>query len=118
VEETAGLIRQQLAIQTVSDDLVALLHARADGNPFFTEELLKVLLEQGRLVEGQARWEPATLAGMEVPHSVRSVVTHRVSRLPSGTQELLRAASVVVLPLPGPARMLSGPSPARITFRC
>src|SRR5205085_7616579 len=40
-EGTAGLIRQRLAGQTVSDELVALVHARAAGNPFFTEELLK-----------------------------------------------------------------------------
>src|ERR687886_247393 len=30
----------------------------------------------------------------------------------------MRPASVVVLPLPGPARMLSGPSPAVIAARC
>src|SRR5207244_9456795 len=95
VEETGGLIRQQLASQTVADELVALVHARAEGNPFFTEELLKALVEQGGLVQRQARWEPTALAGIEVPRSVRSLVAHRVSRLPSELQQLLRVASVV-----------------------
>ena len=95
LEGTAGLIRQQLASQTVSEELVALVHTRAEGNPFFSEELLKSLVEQGGLVHGQVRWEHPALAGVEVPRSVRSVVAHRVSRLPSATQELLRLASVV-----------------------
>jgi DNA-binding CsgD family transcriptional regulator len=95
LEGTAGLIRQQLASQAVSDELVALVHTQAEGNPFFTEELLKALVEQGGVVQGQARWEPTALVGLGVPRSVRSVVAHRVSRLPPGTQELLHLASVV-----------------------
>ena len=95
MDGTAGLIRQQLVSETVSEDLVALVHARAEGNPFFTEELVKALVEQGGVVQGLARWDPAAVAGVEVPHSVRAVVAHRVSRLPAETQELLRLASVV-----------------------
>jgi predicted ATPase len=93
VAETGGLIRQQLAGQAVSDDLVATVHARAEGNPFFTEELLKALVEQGGLSQGQARWD--RLESIDVPRGVRSLVVHRVSRLPSETQQLLRVASVI-----------------------
>jgi len=92
-EETAGLIRRRLAAQTVTDELVALVHTRAAGNPFFTEELLKALVEQGGI--GQGPWEPQALGGMEPPRSVRAVVDHRVGRLPPETQELLRVASVI-----------------------
>lgn len=95
VEGTAGLIRQQLATQTVPDELVRLVHARAQGNPFYTEELVKALAERGGLVHGEMRWELTAVAETEVPRSVRSVVAHRVSRLGSETQQLLQLASVV-----------------------
>jgi DNA-binding NarL/FixJ family response regulator len=95
LEGTAGLVRQQLATPTISDELVALVHARAGGNPFFTKELLKALVEQGALTHKQSRWLPTVLAPMDVPRSVRSLVAHRVSQLPADAQELLRQASVV-----------------------
>jgi DNA-binding CsgD family transcriptional regulator/tetratricopeptide (TPR) repeat protein len=95
VDGTARLIRQRLAIQTVSDELVSLVHTRAQGNPFFTEELLKTLAEQEGLVHGEAHWRLTAAADAEVPRSVRSVVDRRVSRLASETQELLHLASVI-----------------------
>jgi predicted ATPase len=72
-----------------------MVHARAEGNPFFTEELLKALMEQGGLLQGQTRWDRTGLESIDVPRSVRSLVAHRVSRLPSETQQLLRVASVI-----------------------
>jgi transcriptional regulator with XRE-family HTH domain/tetratricopeptide (TPR) repeat protein len=92
---TAELVHHQLASQPVSDELVALVHARAGGNPFFTEELVQALLEQDGRAESQPHLAGGAPLELEVPHSVRSVVEHRVSRLPRETQELLRLASVV-----------------------
>jgi DNA-binding CsgD family transcriptional regulator/tetratricopeptide (TPR) repeat protein len=95
VEGTAALIRERLAPVAVSDECVALVHNRAEGNPFFTEELLKALIEQGAVYRVADRWELNTSRQIELPHSVRSVVGQRVSRLGLGTQELLRLASVI-----------------------
>src|SRR5215831_7182963 len=95
LDGTAGLIRQHLASQLVSDELVALVHARAQGNPFFIEELLKALVEQGGLSEGEERWAHRAVSRLDVPRSLRSLVAHRVARLPAETRELLRLASVV-----------------------
>jgi DNA-binding CsgD family transcriptional regulator/transcriptional regulator with XRE-family HTH domain len=95
LEGTAGLIRQRLTSESASDELVALVHARTAGNPFFTEELLKALLDQRGVNRGQAPWAPQAMAGIDVPRSVRAVVAQRVDRLPPETQELLRLASVI-----------------------
>jgi superfamily II DNA/RNA helicase len=54
--------------------VVTLVHGRAEGNPFFTEELLKALLEQGAVNQSGDRWARKQLSEIEVPHSVRSVV--------------------------------------------
>ena len=61
----------------------------------FTEELLKALVEQGAVYQIADRWECRVSSPIELPHSVRSVVGQRVSRLGLGTQELLRLASVI-----------------------
>src|SRR6185312_55542 len=43
---TAALIGARLELEEVSAELRDLLHARTEGNPFFLEEVLKVLVEQ------------------------------------------------------------------------
>jgi DNA-binding CsgD family transcriptional regulator len=92
---TAALIRSRLAVEDVPGDFLQLIQGRTDGNPFFIEELLKVLVERGVLAEsdGFAGWHLNT--PVEVPRSVRSVVRHRVERLQPETQSILRLASVV-----------------------
>ena len=95
VSGTAALISNQLVADRISDELVTTVHEKAEGNPFFTEELLKALVEQGAVYEIRGHWERKELSEIEVPHSVRSVVGQRVSVLPLGAQDLLRLASVL-----------------------
>ena len=95
VHETAALIRARLHGASVSNELVALVHDRAEGNPFFTEELLKALVERGFVSQVRGRWETRVSDKIDVPRSVRWVVGQRVKRLASGAQELLRLASVM-----------------------
>jgi predicted ATPase len=47
VSGTAALLSAQLAAESISDELVALVHERAEGNLFFTEELLKAPARTG-----------------------------------------------------------------------
>jgi DNA-binding NarL/FixJ family response regulator len=60
---------------TPPDELVDTLLARAEGNPFFTEELLA--------------------AGNTVPRTVREIIVTRMARLSAPAQRLARLASVV-----------------------
>ena len=58
--------------------MVKVLLTRAEGNPFFTEELI-------------AAWP----ARGEVPQTVREVVITRLARLTEGARQLSRLASVI-----------------------
>jgi transcriptional regulator with XRE-family HTH domain len=92
-EGTAQLIRARLGESRVSDELCNLVHARTDGNPFFTEELLTSLVEQGMIDrEGQERRAVEEIAA---PESVRAAVRERVGRLGPGAHETLALASVL-----------------------
>ncbi len=92
---TAALVRAQLAATTVSDELITLVHGRAQGNPFFTEELLRAFVEKGAVAAGDGRVGLAGIEEVEVPRSIRSVIRQRISRLPDRSQELLRLASML-----------------------
>jgi tetratricopeptide (TPR) repeat protein len=79
----------------VAGALVALLHARTDGNPFFTQEVVRALIERGDLFVAGAVWQSPSEAEIEVPRSIRSAIGERFSRLSEPTQEVLCEASVL-----------------------
>jgi predicted ATPase len=92
---TAAQTRSRFAGEMVPDALVQLVHARSEGNPFFTEELMTVLVEQGTSSRAGVDWARTAAAEVAVPPSVQAVVAQRVERLDEAVQEVLRVASVL-----------------------
>jgi DNA-binding CsgD family transcriptional regulator len=70
-------------------EVVATVHARTEGNPFFVGELARLLHSEGRLATAAAPGQP------DVPVGVRDVVRRRLDRLPKPTRELLVLGAVV-----------------------
>jgi ABC-type oligopeptide transport system substrate-binding subunit/class 3 adenylate cyclase len=81
----------------VPDTLRDLVVAGAEGNPFFIEELIKMLIEDGVVVKGEEVWrvEPDRLAAVRVPESLTGVLQARLDRLPLEERTILQQASVV-----------------------
>lgn len=94
-EGTRGLIASVMGEEEISDEFTSLIHRRTEGNPFFVQQVLRVLVERGDIVRKDGRWDRKRLEEIEVPESVRSVVGQRLSRLAEETQEILREASVL-----------------------
>ncbi|MCJ7657705.1 MAG: AAA family ATPase [Anaerolineales bacterium] len=69
----------------------------AEGNPFYIEELLKMLIEDGAIVTGEELWhvEQERLTEIEVPPTLSGVLQARLEGLPSGERITLQQASVV-----------------------
>jgi predicted ATPase len=71
--------------------------AGAGGNPFYIEELLKVLIEK-RVIEAQSgswRLEPERLAAAPMPPTLAGVLQARLESLPGLERAVLQGASVV-----------------------
>jgi class 3 adenylate cyclase/tetratricopeptide (TPR) repeat protein len=71
-------------------ELLERLAERAQGNPFVVEELLASLHDRGLDPR-----DPRSLAAMEMPGSLHSLVLSRVDRLSAAQQRTLKAASVL-----------------------
>jgi tetratricopeptide (TPR) repeat protein len=83
-------------MQDVSESFAELLHDRAEGNPFFTGELLRDLIERGAVYRGaQGSWQRHDIDEMTIPEGVRAVIGQRIGRLPSSTQDALTEAAVL-----------------------
>jgi class 3 adenylate cyclase/tetratricopeptide (TPR) repeat protein len=93
-EGTAALIAATMD-QMASAELADVVHERTEGNPFFTQEVLRVLAERREVRWEGDRWERSTVEDIAVPESIRSAIGERVARLDSTTQEILSEASVL-----------------------
>ncbi|HUG06601.1 MAG TPA: AAA family ATPase, partial [Candidatus Limnocylindria bacterium] len=86
----------------ITDEFRDAIYARSEGNPFFTEELLKSLVESGDLYfkpdTGWVRDKP--IDQLRIPGSVREAVRERIDRLSADAQVTLSAASVFGLRVP------------------
>ena len=85
-----------LGAKEVEDELAARIQDRAQGNPFFVEEMCAALLEQGAIEirDGRAQLTPEAEAAT-LPDSIQAVIRTRLDRMTPATREVLSAASVV-----------------------
>lgn len=69
----------------------------SEGNPYFTEEIIRHLIDSEVLDWRGGRWVTDIRGGAElgIPRGVREVVSHRLAKLPSDTLDVLSVAAVV-----------------------
>ena len=72
------------------DDLVRAVYALTDGNPFYSDEVVRLLVAQNRI-----RHPLPAGARLPLPDGVRDAIRRRLLPLDPGTIELLEAAAVV-----------------------
>jgi class 3 adenylate cyclase len=77
-------------------ELSELVVERAEGNPFFVEELLAVLIDRGLLSRQDGSWSMRELPReFTVPDTVRAVLAARIDLLGPAEKSALQAAAVV-----------------------
>ncbi len=74
-----------------------LLSDRADGNPFYMEELVKMLVDEGAIETHGERWNfvPGRLLSMHVPPTLTGVLQARLDGLKPVEKLALQQASVI-----------------------
>jgi predicted ATPase/class 3 adenylate cyclase len=81
--------------------LKRLLIARTEGNPFFLEESVRSLVDEGVFAGERGAYRPATaVEQVQVPVTVRTILAARIDRLPAEDKDLLQTASVVGTDVP------------------
>jgi len=74
---------------------------RAEGNPYFIEEYVRMLIEQGHLHRQNGRWElepDLDLADLPLPASLENLIRSRIDALPLELKRLMQYAAVVGSP--------------------
>lgn len=95
-EETSRLIGELLSIDALPQPLRQEMIARAEGNPLFVEEFLRMLIDAGHVVEDGGRWMARSAdLSLRIPATVQGLIAARLDQLPPETKQLLQRAAVV-----------------------
>ena len=83
-EDSLSVVRSVRRVDAVSDRVAEVILEKAEGNPFFLEEL-------SRVVDGAVESAP----GLAVPDTIQEVLLARIDRLPDEPRRLLQTAAIV-----------------------
>ena len=92
-ESLAEFLQALLGSDPSLDGPKRLLAERANGNPFFVEELVRSLIDTSALEGGYRLARP--FSSTEVPPTVQAVLAARIDALPATEKHLLEEASVI-----------------------
>jgi class 3 adenylate cyclase/tetratricopeptide (TPR) repeat protein len=71
---------------------------KAEGTPFFLEEIVRLLIEQGAIWRADGKWQAQPdldLNELGIPHSLHALLMSRVDRLPEEPKHVLQCCAVV-----------------------
>ncbi len=87
---------QELVPADLPESVRAVVVDRAAGNPFFVEELVRTLIDQGVLEPHNGTWTARELASdFAVPDNLRAVLAARIDLLAPADKAGLQAAAVI-----------------------
>jgi class 3 adenylate cyclase/tetratricopeptide (TPR) repeat protein len=96
--EVFALVCRRLGVAALPEPVADLIREKAQGHPFFSEELAYALRDAGLIgvVDGVCVIAPeADLAALSFPETVQGAIISRIDRLTSTQQLTLKVASVI-----------------------
>jgi class 3 adenylate cyclase/tetratricopeptide (TPR) repeat protein len=94
--EADDMLASMLDVEKCPASVRSLVLEKAEGNPFYLEELVNSLVEQGNLVQHDGTWSISQdVHATDVPLSVLGVIAARLDHLDRSVRTVLLEASVI-----------------------
>jgi class 3 adenylate cyclase/tetratricopeptide (TPR) repeat protein len=94
--EARSLVSSLLQIEDLPEKVRSLILAKAEGNPFFVEEVIRSLLDAKLVVRVNSHWRATReIESLNVPDTIAGVITARIDRLDDRLRRAAQTASVV-----------------------
>ena len=96
VDESAAMVEGVLQASALPRQLQQLITGKAEGNPFYIEEVTKSLVESGAVSKSDGAYSLAhPIESVRVPDTIQEVILSRIDRLEGEAKECLQLASVI-----------------------
>jgi class 3 adenylate cyclase/tetratricopeptide (TPR) repeat protein len=94
--DSETLIQNMLKIKGLPYSVRNRIIHRTGGNPFFIEEVVRSLIDEGAIVRRNGGFELSEkIDGLVIPSTINDVLIARIDRLEEQTKELVKIASVI-----------------------
>jgi predicted ATPase/class 3 adenylate cyclase len=96
--ESGALVDALLTrVEALPAEIRGLIVRQAEGYPYYIEEFIQMLIEDGVIRAGGERWQaaPGRLARLRLPATLRGVLQARLDSLAPAERELLQRAAIV-----------------------
>jgi predicted ATPase/class 3 adenylate cyclase len=90
------LVANLLVVEDLSVQVRSLIMAKAEGNPFFVEEVIRSMLDASLIVRSNGHWKATQeIADITIPDTLTAVLTTRLDQLDEASKQVLQMASVI-----------------------
>jgi class 3 adenylate cyclase/tetratricopeptide (TPR) repeat protein len=94
--ECSDLMHNLLDIENLPSRMRQVIVEKADGNPFFIEEIMMTLIDKGAVRPENGHWKAASsIETIAIPDTVQGVIMARIDRLDEEVKQVLKSASVI-----------------------
>jgi class 3 adenylate cyclase/tetratricopeptide (TPR) repeat protein len=94
--EAQDMLESLLKTTSIPADLTGLVREKAEGNPFYLEELVNSLIEAETLIRDNGGWKVARpLTAADISATLNGVIAGRLDHLERETKRILQEASVI-----------------------
>ena len=91
-----NMLESLLQTDSIPSELTKWIQKKAEGNPFYLEELVNTLIDSATLVRDGSNWKLSrALSESDIPVSLHGLIAGRLDRLETGTKQILQEASVI-----------------------
>ena len=95
-EDSRSLVANLLDIEALPERVRDLILKKAEGNPFFVEELIRMLIERGAIQYINGSWiAQQDILERDIPDNLNGLLLARIDRLPAEARYTLLVASVI-----------------------
>jgi class 3 adenylate cyclase/tetratricopeptide (TPR) repeat protein len=90
------LLGNLLYIEDLPESVRTLILNKAEGNPFFVEEVIRTLIDSRLIVQENNHWRATReIVNVTIPDTLSGVLSARIDRLPEHTKHVAQTAAVL-----------------------
>lgn len=94
--ESEDMMESMLDTESLPDDLCRLIRRRAEGNPFYLEEILNTLVDSNALTYEDGRWQMNRgFKETDIPSTIHGIIASRMDQLSPEDKRILQEAAVI-----------------------
>ena len=94
--DSRRMVSNLLEVEALSEKTRTVILQKSEGNPFFVEEVIRMLIDRGAIIQQNGDWIAGEkIEQVEIPDNLQGLLVARIDRLPEDVKNTLRIASVI-----------------------